>query len=387
VLHVWDTRVDSGLNLDDSLIDTPIEQRIVSRVSVHQRTKSTLQESSTHNLKQIKSPYPENIFLRFYSQAVFKRQVISAITDYQPDLIFFHFGQCAVRFVKAIEKLKIPFVVALYGHDLSVALQSKRWRKKYRIFARTNGGFLVLAEDSRKRLLLMGVPNNQISLYVFPLDIERFLKVERKPASSVFRVTIPGRFVEKKGHKYLLEAISLLKVRQILIHLTILGYGDRETYLDYIEALGIQDQVSWVDTSEATIKGEFNTLYADVLSQSDLVALPCTTSIDGDNEAGPALVLCLAQAAGVPVMTTAFEGHEVSIVSGITGLIANEKDSHDLANKIEWIISHPMEIAEIAHNGRELIQRMFGFKITVEKLYTILKAEMKRQENSGQYLN
>jgi glycosyltransferase involved in cell wall biosynthesis len=233
----------------------------------------------------------------------------------------------------------------------------------------------------------MGVPNNQISLYVFPLDIERFLKVERKPASSVFRVTIPGRFVEKMGHKYLLEAISLLKVRQILIHLTILGYGDRETYLDYIEALGIQDQVSWVDTSEATIKGEFNTLYADVLSQSDLVALPCTTSIDGDNEAGPALVLCLAQAAGVPVMTTAFEGHEVSIVSGITGLIANEKDSHDLANKIEWIISHPMEIAEIAHNGRELIQRMFGFKITVEKLYTILKAEMKRQESSGQYLN
>ena len=380
VLHIWDTRVDSGLNLDDSLKSTPLEQSIFSRVLVRRNTESISKQKFLYELKQIESPYPKNVFLRYRSQIIFKRNVVKEIAVFQPDLIFFHFGQCGARFVKKIERLKTPFVVALYGHDLSVALESKRWRRKYSVFKGTYGGFLVLANDPRRRLLSMGVIENQISLYTFPINIKPFLKLTHRSQDSIYRITIPGRFVEKKGHKYLFEAVILLKRRQFKVHLTILGYGERGILLEYLETLSILEQISWVDTGAATIKGDFNEIYAKTLSQTDLVVLPCTTSQDGDNEAGPALVLCLAQAAGVPVITTPFEGHEVSIVHGQTGLITKENDSLDLANQIEWCIHHPTEIAEIGQNAKTLIQNVFSFENTVEKLYLVLKGEINRQK-------
>ena len=284
--------------------------------------------------------------------------------------------------MRKLKNMDIPFVVALYGHDLSVALKSKRWRFSYKIFTQTNGGFLVLADDPRGRLISLGIPENQISMYSFPLDITSYLEIEDRLPSKTFRVTIPGRFVEKKGHKYLFEAVQLLKNCQIHIHLTVLGYGERDNYLEEIQTLGIQDQISWVDTSEATINGDFNKVYAKVLTETDLVVLPCITSIDGDNEAGPALVLCLAQAAGVPVITTAFEGHEVSIVPGSTGLIVSEKNSQDLANLIEWSVNHPIEIAEIAKNARISVRSVFDFDSSVEKILLILIKEINRQKSN-----
>jgi colanic acid/amylovoran biosynthesis glycosyltransferase len=382
VLHVWDTRVNSGTNLDDSLENSPITQRIVSRVSVRQGGDSTLQQSSMYDLEKIQSPFPKNISLRFISHQKFKRQVMDEIRSFHPDLIVFHFGQCAARFMRKLKKMDIPFVVAFYGHDLSVALKSKRWRFRYKIFTETNGGFLVLANDPRSRLISLGIPENQILMYSFPLEIAPYLEIENKSSSKTFRITIPGRFVEKKGHKYLFEAIHLLKNSQIHIHLTVLGYGERQNYFQEIQSLGIQDQITWVDTSEATINGEFNQVYAETLSQTDLVVLPCTTSIDGDNEAGPALVLCLAQAAGVPVITTAFEGHEVSIIPGSTGFIVSEKNSQELANLIEWSINHPAEIAEIAQNARKLVQSLFDFSGSVEKILLILIGEINRQKSN-----
>lgn len=380
VLHIWDTRVDSGLNLDDSLKSTPLEQSIFSRVLVRRNTESISKQKFLYELKQIESPFPKNVFLRYRSQIIFKRNVVKEIAVFQPDLIFFHFGQCGARFVKKIERLKTPFVVALYGHDLSVALESKRWRRKYSVFKETYGGFLVLANDPRRRLLSMGVVESHISLYTFPINIEPFLRLTHRSQDSIYRITIPGRFVEKKGHKYLFEAVSLLKRRQFKVHLTILGYGERGILLEYLGALDILEQISWVDTGAATINGDFNEIYAKTLSQTDLVVLPCTTSQDGDNEAGPALVLCLAQAAGVPVITTPFEGHEVSIVHGQTGLITKENDSLDLANQIEWCIQHPTEIAEIGQNAKTLIQNVFSFENTVEKLFLVLKGEINRQK-------
>ena len=93
-------------------------------------------------------------------------------------------------------------------------------------------------------------------------------------------------------------------------------------------------------------------------------------------------MLCLAQAAGVPVITTAFEGHEVSIIPGSTGFIVSEKNSQELANLIEWSINHPAEIAEIAQNARKLVQSLFDFNGSVEKILLILIGEINRQKSN-----
>ena len=374
VLHVWETRVDSGINIDDLLDGTPLIQRVISRVLVRQGLPKGISQSQLFQLDEIHSPYPQQILKRQKSYQNFRNQVENEIIKFNPDIIFFHFGQTAARFIKLALKHKKPFVVALYGHDISVATRQLRWRIKYRVFARTNGRFLVLAADIKKRLIEMGVQSSRVFLYNFPTNLMPYLKVVKIPHDGPFRVAIPGRMVEKKGHVYLFKAVQKLKEESILIDVTVIGYGNQDALRKLADELGISDRLKWVDTTSSTIKGEFDQIYTRILSETDLVVLPCITSSEGDNEAGPALVLCLAQAAGIPVLTTAFEGHEVSITGGETGLLALEGDFEDLKRQIIWAIEHPNELNAIALNGKTHVQEVFNLESNLKSLVEIISA-------------
>lgn len=374
VLHVWETRVDSGMHIDDLLEDTPLIQRVISRVLVRQGLPKGISQSQLFQLDEIHSPYPQQILKRQKSYQNFRNQVENEIIKFNPDIIFFHFGQTAARFIKLALKHKKPFVVALYGHDISVATRQLRWRIKYRVFARTNGRFLVLAADIKKRLIEMGVQSSRVFLYNFPTNLMPYLKVVKIPHDGPFRVAIPGRMVEKKGHVYLFKAVQKLKEESILIDVTVIGYGNQDALRKLADELGISDRLKWVDTTSSTIKGEFDQIYTRILSETDLVVLPCITSSEGDNEAGPALVLCLAQAAGIPVLTTAFEGHEVSITGGETGLLALEGDFEDLKRQIIWAIEHPNELNAIALNGKTHVQEVFNLESNLKSLVEIISA-------------
>lgn len=374
VLHVWDTRVDSGINIDDLLENTPLVQRVISRVLVRQGLPKGISQSQLFQLNEIQSPYPQQIFKRQKSHRSFRDLVEHEIIEFNPDVIFFHFGQTAARFIKLALNHKIPFVVAFYGHDISVATRQLRWRIKYRVFARTNGRFLVLAEDIKRRLSELGVQGSRVFLYNFPINLMPYLKVVKIPHDGPFRVTIPGRMVEKKGHLYLFKAVQRLKEESIQIDVTVIGYGNQDALRKLADEFGISDQLKWVDTASATIKGEFDKVYTRILSETDLVVLPCITSSEGDNEAGPALVLCLAQAAGIPVLTTAFEGHETSITAGETGLLALEGDFEDLKRQIIWAIDHPNELNSIALKGKIHVQEVFNLESNLRSLVEIISA-------------
>jgi glycosyltransferase involved in cell wall biosynthesis len=233
---------------------------------------------------------------------------------------------------------------------------------------------LVLAEDIKHRLSAMGVQNSRVFVYNFPINLIPYLKVIQSPQRGPFRITIPGRMVEKKGHPYLFNAVQQLKEESIPVSVTVIGYGNQSALRKLAIDLDISDQLTWIDTASATIKGEFDQIYSQVLSETDLVVLPCITSSEGDNEAGPALVLCLAQAAGIPVLTTAFEGHEISIKGGESGLLAIAGESEDLKKQIIWAIEHPVELRKIAENGKARVQEVFNLKSNLALLLEIISA-------------
>ena len=194
-------------------------------------------------------------------------------------------------------------------------------------------------------------------------------------------MTIPGRLVEKKGHVFLFEALKILNDHKLPTLLNVIGYGGNvEHYQSLAIDLGVNDQITWIDSTKATILGDFDLLYRQVLRETDLVVLPCTTSSEGDNEAGPALVLCLAQASGTPVLTTPFKGHEISITDGVTGLLSPESDSNLLAKKIEWAIKNPLELSAIAKKGEILVRDLFDQAANINYLFELI--EMKTTHTS-----
>jgi len=373
VLHIWDTKMDSGLNIDDLLERAPLIQRSVSRVLVSQGAKKPMDQRSQHQLDTVLSPYPENPVARQISKLKFRALLKQEIKSFKPDLIFFHFGQTAATYIKLVRKYRVPFIVAIYGHDISVALNQLRWRLKYKIFAKSDGRFLVLAADVKRRLTDLKISASNIDLYNYPIDISPYLDAAKVLRSDHFRLTIPGRLVEKKGHIFLFEALRILKERNIFVHLNVVGYGgNRDYYQKLASELGVNDQINWIDTTQATIQGNFDRLYRQILEETDLVVLPCVTSGEGDNEAGPALVLCLAQAASTPVLTTPFKGHEISITDGVTGLLSAEGDSVDIANKIEWAIDNPDQLSAIANAGKLFVRNLFDQDANISHVFELI---------------
>ena len=365
--------MDSGLNIDDLLERTPLIQRAVVRVLVGRGAAKPMDQYRQHALETVLSPYPANPIARQISKFKFRLLLIREIKSFNPNLVVFHFGQTASTYIKLVQRFRTPFLVAIYGHDISVALNQARWRLKYKIFAKSNGKFLVLAEDVKRRLMEMKVSETNIKLYNYPIDITPYLNSSKVPRGNDFRLTIPGRLVEKKGHLFLFKALKILNEHKISTHLNVVGYGGNLGYYQsHAIDLGVNDLINWIDTTEATIQGNFDQLYRKVLDETDLVVLPCITSSEGDNEAGPALVLCLAQASGTPVLTTPFKGHEISITDGVTGLLSIEGDSILLANKIAWAIENPLELSMIAKAGELLVRDLFNQEANIDALYKIL---------------
>jgi colanic acid/amylovoran biosynthesis glycosyltransferase len=373
VLHVWDYRVNWGTNIDDYLSKLVHDQMAVSRVLTQSGNKNYLPQSAQHLIDKIVSPFPANIFLRQLSKLRYIRFLKSEIRAYQPDVIYFHFGQTAASLINPLSGFKIPFIVAFYGHDISVALRQPRWVKKYRIFSQVEAQFLVLSRDVKRRVADLGVDPARITIYNYPLELRPYLGVQKTPIDSEFNITIPGRLVEKKGHVILFQAMHLLNGLGLPVQLKVVGYGSdwahfKRAALD----AGIAEQIEWIDTASASAQGDFDTVYTEVLAHTNLVVLPCITSSVGDDEAGPALVLCLAQASGTPVLTTAFEGHEVSILDEKTGVIAADGDAEDLAAKIAWCINHPEQLDVIAVAGKEYVQKVFNQDSNLQIIFNVI---------------
>jgi glycosyltransferase involved in cell wall biosynthesis len=375
ILHLWDYKVESGQNLDDYLSEIYPGQLAVIRLRVATGDNSRVNSVSLHSGHELISPYPKNVLFRFLDQMGFRWFIKRQLAKYKPDLVFFHFAQTSTRYVRLIEKMGIPTVTGVYGHDISSALSSLRWRLLYRRFKSTAGLFLVQTMEVQSRLLDLGIPSHRIMINQFPIKLDNYLNLQRLPKGSTFRITIPGRFVEKKGHIFLLNALKLLDDSGFDFHLTAIGYGGDLANLQlYTRNIGLDTKVTWIDSALATSGGGFEELYLSVLSGTDLVVLPCVTSQTGDNEAGPALSLCFAQAAGVPVLTTPFRGHELTIADGETGLVSATVDPDTLSSKIKWAQDHPRELEEISQAGKEKVSEVFYSTTNLNKLGAICEA-------------
>jgi colanic acid/amylovoran biosynthesis glycosyltransferase len=379
ILHVWDTKFSLAFDIQAVLMNEHLVQHCVCRVLITPSEEIVNQnQTSMFSLTEIVSPFPQNFIHRLISHYKFRKLVERRIKEINPDLIIFHFGQTAASLIKLCLKYDVGFLVAIYGHDISAAPKKLRWRLKYRIFGSGNGRFLVLSEHIKSRLSNFNIPPEKITVYNHPLDLRIYGSIQKKTNTSTFRLTIPARLVEKKGHPILFESMRILKERGMWVHLNVLGYGEKlEEYKSMVNELGITDQINWVNTKAATISGKFDEVFSDFLEITDLVVLPSITASNGDNEAGPALVLCLAQASGTPVLTTPFEGHEISISHLVTGILSTENDSSDLAEKIEWCSLNRSELREIGNRGQDKVLDVFSNSQTIQSLLAAIEMELR----------
>src|SRR5690625_5409736 len=137
-----------------------------------------------------------------------------------------------------------------------------------------------------------------------------------------------GRLVEKKGCRYALKAIELLKQSGLEVEAHIFGDGRLRRKLALLSTQLRKDQQIHFGGFQPVDK------ILDELPRHSLLLAPSVRADDGDMEGLPNTIL-EAMAAGTPVLTTRHAAIPEAVMYRQSGLLIDERDGGQVAGVVE----------------------------------------------------
>ncbi len=189
-------------------------------------------------------------------------------------------------------------------------------------------------------------------------------------------ILLPANLLPVKGHRYLIEAIALLRKRGVECKLLLAGGGELRADLEaQVQGLGLADAVKFLGQRSHS---EILTMYRE--GHLGVVALP---SVDlGHNlHEGIPVGLIEAMAYGIPVVGTRTGGIP-ELLEGGAGQIVPDKDPAALADAIERYVRDPLFAAEVARRGRQRVCDSFDVITVVSQLLERILPSQGSLENS-----
>jgi glycosyltransferase involved in cell wall biosynthesis len=299
---------------------------------------------------------------------------LRALEREKPALLHAHFGPDAVKAAPLAQALNIPLIATLHGYDINIRRQwwedgsggaaMRRYpRSLLKLAARDDVHFVAVSDAIRQQAMEYGIPSHKVAICQIGIDTASIRPGPVPVSERRRRVLFVGRLVEKKGCEHLLRAMAAVKDHISGTELVIIGDGPLRSGLELLSRrLGVAARFAGARPAR-DVKKE--------LDQAQLLCLPSVRARNGDAE-GFGLVILEAQAAGVPVISSAVGGAEEGILHGMSGYRVEEGRADLLANRIGEILCDPHKAAEMGKAGRQFVAARFDIKRctnTLEELY------------------
>jgi colanic acid/amylovoran biosynthesis glycosyltransferase len=169
----------------------------------------------------------------------------------------------------------------------------------------------------------LGYPSSKLRVHYIGVDQTLFKRSTRPRDPRL--ILFVGRLVERKGVRYLIEAMAEVQKQVPDARLAIIGTGRDKDALEQLS----RD----LNVNAEFLGGLSDPEMTEWLSRSRIFAAPSITAPDGDAEA-LGMVFAEAQSTGLPVVSCYHGGVPEVVRDGQTGLLAPERDSLVLASHI-----------------------------------------------------
>ena len=267
-----------------------------------------------------------------------------------PALIHAHFLKDGIDAIRLGRHLDTPVITTLHGHDIT-KYESKPGSKGNNQFFTNVDRVIAVSDYIAQHALAKGCPEKKLVRHSIGIDLERFN--QPKNESTEPSLLFVGRLAEKKGCKYLLQAMGSLKNKYPELKLTIVGDGNLAGELKQ-QATDLQINVDFVGTENAR-------QIRDRLATSWLFVAPSITAQNGDAE-GLGMVFLEAQALQTPVVSFRSGGVVEAVEDGETGLLCEEKDVATLADNIDSLLSDSTKRQAMGKQGRKRVENLFDVR-------------------------
>jgi glycosyltransferase involved in cell wall biosynthesis len=270
------------------------------------------------------------------------------------DHLHAHFASHPATAAWVVHRLTgIPFSFTAHANDLFVApvLLDRKV---------ADARFVIAISEYNRGVLLDSCPGARVEVVHCGVDTDRYAwrgPGERAPD----RVVCVASLFEKKGHLDLIDALGLLAERRPGVVLELVGDGpERDRIVERARERGVAERVSLLGALSAE----------DVrarLAEARAFALPSIRLPSGRMEGIP-VALMEAMASGVPVVATRISGIPELVQHDVTGLLVEPHDPAGLAAALDSLLSDETLAAELALNGRRLVEGSFNLEVEARRL-------------------
>lgn len=230
---------------------------------------------------------------------------------------------------------------------------------------RTDG---IIYNTKYARESFLGKKNNSGKYFVVPgaeakdiLTVSASKEILRNKlgfSPDDFIIIIVGRLIERKGHKYLLEAFAELSFRYPKMKLLIVGSGggtDGKSCEEELKKMAIRLNIA----NKTFFMGKVDSAQ-EYIKMSNVLVLPSWKESLG-------LIILEAMYLGTPVIGSNDAGIPEIIEDGVNGYLVKVKDSKSIEEAILKVINEPEKTKRMAKNARKKFDKRFSEKSFIEK--------------------
>ena len=304
------------------------------------------------------------LFLQLFNReknAIRNDNIQMAINTIQPDILHFQW----VSVLSYLENLKLPkhtkTILSQRGYHINVRPFINQDNKVFlnEVFSKLDGFHSVSNAIQKKSNEIYTSPLKIDHVVYSGFDTDSFRFKNTWNTNKKLQILSIGRNHWIKDYRTAINAMAILKKRDIQFHYTIIGIEEDEELFFMVSDLGLVENVSFISPLSQ------DKVY-DKMIASDLLLLPSI-------EEGIANVCIEAMFCKLPVISTNCGGMEELIIHKETGFIIPIRNEHAMANElIEFYRLSKSRIETIVQNARVKVENQHSIDKMVngiEELY------------------
>ncbi|SHK23689.1 hypothetical protein SAMN02745248_02123 [Hathewaya proteolytica DSM 3090] len=280
------------------------------------------------------------------------------------DLIHCHValpdGYAGMRLSK---ELQLPFMVTVHGQDFQYTIKKSEILKK-KVYEVLNKADKIIVVSSKLRNTISDekfiskthIVFNGIDVNNEGEDVEKLKHIPRD-----VHILSASNLVETKGIKYNIMAVKELKKTYDNIKYYIIGSGNQGQQLE--------EMVKELDLYN-------NVIFLGRLSHEEVLRWmkKCSVFSLPSYQEGFGVVYIEAMLQGKPVIGIKGQGIQDAIIHGENGFLVKPKESQDLLETLQLLLSHEELRDTIGNNARKTVIEKFTWKKTAEELLRIYES-------------
>jgi glycosyltransferase involved in cell wall biosynthesis len=243
----------------------------------------------------------------------------------------------------AARRAGVPFIYHVHspaGRDSTRRLLN--WVNSTAEWAAVRGAdrLIAVSPSLRDYMISRGISESRITCVPNGVPASSH-QTERRPPTGMWTLGVVALFRPRKGIEVLLEAVAMLRSRNINVRLRAVGGFETPLYkadvLGLAERLDLADSIDWIGFTRDVNRE---------LAKIDLFVLP---SLFGE---GLPMVVLEAMACALPVVASRVEGMPAAVMHRETGLLVEPGSVSQLAQAIEEIVTGGIDYSALSRGAR-----------------------------------